>query len=117
VEGEIAPLDALYCTMRVLSDYEKQKTKHRMSAMHESTYKEDMKKIAPLDASYPTMRVNSDSNNQQTHDRKSDMHESTYQEDVMNKTNQENRMSAMHESTYQEVNRFLSKIHKMIYRL
>jgi hypothetical protein len=32
VEGEIARLDALYPTMRVLSDYEKQKTTHRMSA-------------------------------------------------------------------------------------
>ena len=32
-----------YPTMRVLSDYEKKKTNHRMSAMHESTYKEDVK--------------------------------------------------------------------------
>ena len=42
-EGEIAPLDALYPTMRVSSDGEKQQTHHRMSAMHESTYQEDVK--------------------------------------------------------------------------
>ena len=42
VEGEIAPLDALYPMMEGLSDYEKQKTTHRMSAMHKSTYKRDV---------------------------------------------------------------------------
>jgi hypothetical protein len=84
VVGEIAPLDALYPMMRVLSDYEKQKTTHRMSTMHESTYQEDVMT--------KTYREN----------RKSDVHVSTYQEDVMDKTYRENTMSAMHESTYQE---------------
>jgi hypothetical protein len=42
-EGEIAPLDALYPTMRVSSDGEKQQTHQRMSAMHKSTYQEDVK--------------------------------------------------------------------------
>ena len=65
-----------------------------MSAMHESTYKEDVKKIAPLDASYPTMRVFSDSKKQQTHNGMSAMHESTYQEDIMNETYRENRNCA-----------------------
>jgi hypothetical protein len=37
VEGEIAPLDALYPTMRVISVYEKQKTTHKRSAMYEIT--------------------------------------------------------------------------------
>ena len=41
-EGEIAPLDALYPTMRVSSDDEKQQTHHRMSAMYENTYQEDV---------------------------------------------------------------------------
>jgi hypothetical protein len=96
MEGsEIAPLDALYPMMRVISDYEKQKTNHRMSAMHESIYKEDVKKIAPLDALYPTMRGFYDSKNQQTHIRMSAMHKSNYQEDVRNK-------AYMHESTYEE---------------
>jgi hypothetical protein len=102
VEGEIAPLDALYPTMQVLSDYEKQETTHKMSATYEITYKEDVKKIAPLDALYPTMRVNSDSKNQQTHNRKSVVDESTNQDDVMNKTHREYRKSSVHESTYQE---------------
>jgi hypothetical protein len=100
--SEIAPLDALYPMMWAFSAYEKQKTNHRMSAMHESTYKEDVKKIAPLDALYPTMRGLSDNKNQQTNKKMSDMHKSTYQGDVMNETYRENRMSAMHESTYQE---------------
>jgi hypothetical protein len=39
-EGEIAPLDTLYPTMRVSPDGEKQQTHHRMSAMHESTYQD-----------------------------------------------------------------------------
>jgi hypothetical protein len=39
-EGEIAPLDALYPTMRVLSNGEKQQTHNRMSAMYESTCQE-----------------------------------------------------------------------------
>jgi hypothetical protein len=39
VVGEIARLDALYPTIRVLSDYEKQKTTHKRSAMYEITYK------------------------------------------------------------------------------
>ena len=42
-EGEIAPLDALYPMMQVLSDDKKQQTKHRMSPMHETTYQEDVK--------------------------------------------------------------------------
>jgi hypothetical protein len=42
-EGEIAPLDALYPTMQVLSDGEKQQTHNRMSAMYESTCQEDVK--------------------------------------------------------------------------
>jgi hypothetical protein len=42
-EGEIAPLDASYPTMRVSSDDEKQQTNHRMSTMHENIYKEDVK--------------------------------------------------------------------------
>jgi hypothetical protein len=41
-EGEIAPLDALYPTMQVSSDGEMQQTHHRMTAMHESTNKEDV---------------------------------------------------------------------------
>ena len=118
VEGEIAPLDALYPTMRVLSDCEKQKTTHRLSAIHESTYKEDVKRIAPLDALYPTMRVLSDCEKQKTTHRMSAMHESTYKEDVkkiapldasypMMRVNSDsknqqthNRMSAMNESTH-----------------
>ena len=43
MKGEIAPLDALYPTMRVPSDDEKQQTHHWMSAMHESTYHGDVK--------------------------------------------------------------------------
>jgi hypothetical protein len=65
-----------------------------MSAMHESTYKEDVKKIAPLDASYPMMRVFTDSKKQQTHNRMSAMHKSTYQEDVKHENYQENRNCA-----------------------
>ena len=42
-EGEIAPLDALYPTMRVSSDGEKQQTHNRMTAMHEITYQEAVK--------------------------------------------------------------------------
>ena len=38
VEGEIAPLDALYPTIRVSSDDENKQTYHRMPAMHESTH-------------------------------------------------------------------------------
>jgi hypothetical protein len=90
VEGEIAPLDALYPTIRGSSDDEKQQTHHRMSAMHESTYKEDVKKIAPLDASYPTIRVSSDSKKLQTHNRMSATYENTYQEDVKKETYREN---------------------------
>jgi hypothetical protein len=41
-EGEIAPRDALYPTMRVLSSSGKQPTHHRISAMHESTYQGDV---------------------------------------------------------------------------
>ena len=41
-EGEIAPRDTLYPTMRVLSDSEKQPANHMMSATHESTYEGDM---------------------------------------------------------------------------
>jgi hypothetical protein len=36
------PLDALYPTMRVSSDDGKQQTHHRMSAMYENTYQEDV---------------------------------------------------------------------------
>jgi hypothetical protein len=93
-EGEIAPLDALYPMMRVLSNHEKQKTRHRMSAMHECTHKEDVKKIAPLDALHPTMRVSSDDEKKQTLNRLSAMHKSTYQEDVKNETYRENRSCA-----------------------
>jgi hypothetical protein len=42
-EWEIAPLDASYPTMRVLSDSKKQQTHNRMSAMHESTHRGDLK--------------------------------------------------------------------------
>jgi hypothetical protein len=86
MEGEIVPLDALYPMMRVLSDHEKQKTRHRMSAMHKSTHKEDVKKTAPLDALYPTMRVSSDDEKQQTHHKMSAMHALTYKEDVQTET-------------------------------
>ena len=105
-EGEIAPLDALYPTMRGFSDDEKPQTHHKMLAMHESTYQEAVKnetyrgtrscaktmegEIAPLDALYPTMRVSSDDEKQQTHHRMSAMHESTYKEDVQYETYQEN---------------------------
>jgi NADH dehydrogenase/NADH:ubiquinone oxidoreductase subunit G len=73
-EGEIAPLAALYPTMRVLSDGEKPLTNHRMSTMHMNSHE-----IAPLDALYPMMRVLSDSKKQQTFNRMSAKHESTYQ--------------------------------------
>ena len=43
MEGEIAPLDALYPTMRVSSEGEKQQTHNRMTAMHEITYQEAVK--------------------------------------------------------------------------
>ena len=44
-EGEIAPLDALYPTIRVSSDDEnKKQTHYRMPAIHESTHQEDMQK-------------------------------------------------------------------------
>jgi hypothetical protein len=96
-EGEIAQLDALYPIMRVFSDLEKQQTLHRLYAMHESTYQEDVKnkthrenrsctknvegEIAPLDALYPTMRVSSDDERQQTHHRMSAIPENkTYRE-------------------------------------
>jgi hypothetical protein len=42
LEGGIAPLDALFPTMRVPSDNEQQQTHHRMAAMHESTDQEDV---------------------------------------------------------------------------
>jgi hypothetical protein len=38
-EGEIAPLDASFPTMRVLSDRRKQLTHNRTSAMHEITHR------------------------------------------------------------------------------
>ena len=41
-EGEIAPLDGSYPTMRVLSDSKKQQTHNRMSFKHESTHREDV---------------------------------------------------------------------------
>jgi hypothetical protein len=58
---EIAPLDALYPTIRVSSDSKKLQTHNRVSAMHESTYQEDVmnesyREIAPLDAWYPMIR-------------------------------------------------------------
>jgi hypothetical protein len=65
-EGEIAPLDALYPTMRVSSDGEKNKTyrENRMSAMHESTYQEDVKNKAYMEnVDVPgTVATNSSSN-------------------------------------------------------
>jgi hypothetical protein len=42
-EGEMAPLDALYPTMRVSSNDEKQQTLHRISAMQESTHQKAVK--------------------------------------------------------------------------
>jgi hypothetical protein len=45
MEGEIAPLDALFPMMQVLSDHEKQKTHHKMSTMHALTYKEDVQTV------------------------------------------------------------------------
>jgi hypothetical protein len=112
-EGEIAPLDASYPTMRALSDSKKRQTHNRMSAMYESTNREDVKnepyqeqnhgsvtchttktmkegEIAPLDALYPTIRVLSDSKKLQTRNRMSAMNENTYRGDVKDKTYQEN---------------------------
>ena len=102
---EIAPLDALYPTIRVSSKDEKQQTLHRLSPMHESTYQEDMKnktyqenrsciknvegEIAPLDALYPMLRVSFDDGKQHTHHRMPAVHESTYLEDMQNKAYQE----------------------------
>jgi hypothetical protein len=42
-EGEIAPLDASFPTMRVLSDHKKQLTHNRTSTMHESTHRGNVK--------------------------------------------------------------------------
>jgi hypothetical protein len=39
---KIAPLDASYPTIRVFSVSKKLQTHHKMSAMHESTYQEDV---------------------------------------------------------------------------
>ena len=67
--------------MRVLSDYEKQKTTHRMSAMHESTHQEDvMTETYQEDVMDKTYRENT----------MSAMHESTYQENVKDKAYMEN---------------------------
>jgi hypothetical protein len=104
-EGEIAQLDASYPTMRVSTNDEKQQPPHRTSAMHESTYQEDVKnktyrenrscaknvegEIAPLDALFPTTQVSSADEKWQTHHRMPAMDESTYQEEVQNDTYQE----------------------------
>ena len=81
VEGEIAQMDALYPTTRVLSDYEKQKTTNRMSAIHERTHKEDM-----MTVTYQEDVVN----NTYQHNTMSAMHKSTYQEDMDDKAYMEN---------------------------
>jgi hypothetical protein len=56
-EREIALLNTSYPTMRVSSDGEKRQTHHRMSAIHESTYQEDVKKTTGHFVSYDTSSI------------------------------------------------------------
>jgi hypothetical protein len=84
-EGEIAPLDASYPTMRVFSDSKKKQTHNRMSAMHESTYQEDvMNETYQEDVMNKTYREN----------RMSAMHKSIYLEGVKYETYRVNRNCA-----------------------
>jgi hypothetical protein len=81
VEGKIAQMDALYPTTRVQSDCEKQKTTNRMSAIHESTHKEDVMTVTfQEDVVNKIYQKNT----------MSAMHESNYQEDVDDKAYMKN---------------------------